>query len=552
MTSDNLDNITVSSPNSINKLSVSEKETLVKQTFGEEALPSKYVADPQKYLEDTISKIDGFDVRWSSLITSNPLLFESIDYLRVKSYVNETITENEIAAYKRGDLREMYATFDNMLVCNLKYFNRILNFCTMVFAHYIRLNDDDIVNEGMDKLPYEFEMTPTKIWCCALSSPSSTVWELQYGWGTPNSKIAIPPIKGSSKSPLEVSWHRLYRNKTFARFMELSALRCGTSGFRQTLIADITPNNTLARVCKKFTSASVALSEEQLETVWDYIEESESVQHKLYVALEKCLRKIFNNDDSMFAIYVFSNDVFIHTAKFSMRIRKDENNKLSKEYLSNSFECFAAEPILSESVREQIEWAKYELPIKFKYDQQTLISLLVNMLNNDYHQITCLKRMNEYGVVSRIKFMGTFCNVVIKEELLKDNNVIKTYQKTLSKPNAAKYIINRGYYIFGLNDDVYKFMSYENVNRNNITEHYCNYSVPVLKYMFDIITQHVKLKNDVIDIVLNGDIPEHRLNNKNMKYTSLVRLEARQMMNNIMLKHQSSQGKKSYWKVIED
>ena len=395
-------------------------------------------------------------------------------------------------------------------------------------------------------------MTPTKIWCCALSSPSSTVWELQYGWGTPNNKIAISPIKGSDKSPIEVSWHRLYRNKTFARFMELCAYRCGTSGFRQTLIADITPNNTLARVCKKFTSASVALSEEQLETLWDYIEESDAIQHKLYVALNKCLCKIFNNDESLFAIYVFSNDVFIHTAKFSMRIRKDENNKLSKEYLSNSFECFAAEPILSESVREQIEWAKYELPLKYKYDQQTLISLLINMLNNDYHQITCLKRMNEYGVVSRIRFMGTFNNVVIKEDLMKDNNIIKSYQKTLSKPNAAKYIINRGYYIFGLNDDVYKFMSYENMNRINITEHYCNYAVPVLKYMFDIITQHVKLKNDVIDIVIAGDIPENRLNNKNMKYTSLVKLEARQMMNNIMLKNSSSQGKKSYWKVIED
>lgn len=536
----------------LNKLSLSEKEDIIKNTFGDDKLPSKFVNDPQKYLENTISKIDGFDVRWSSLITSNPLLFESIDYLRVKAFVNETITEEEIAAYKKGELREMYATFDNMLVCNLKYFNRIMNFCTMVFAHYIRMEDDEIITNEMDDLPYEFDMTPTKIWCCALSSPSSTVWELQYGWGTPNNKIAISPIKGSSKSPIEVSWHRLYRNKTFARFMELSALRCGTSGFRQTLISDITPNNILSRVCKKFTSASVALSEEQLETVWDYIEESESVQHKLYVALEKCLNKIFNNDDSMFAIYVFSNDVFIHTAKFSMRIRKDENNKLSKEYLSNSFECFAAEPILSESVREQIEWAKYELPIKFKYDQQTLISLLVNMLNNDYHQITCLKRMNEYGIVSRIKFIGTFCNVVIKEELLKDNNVIKTYQKTLSKQNAAKYIINRGYYIFGLNDDVYKFMSYENVNRNNIIEHYCNYSVPVLKYMFDIITQHVKLKNDIIDIVMVGDIPENRLNNKNMKYTSLVKLEAKQMMNSIMLKHQSSQGKKTYWKVIED
>lgn len=71
----------------------------------------------------------------------------------------------------------------------------------------------------------------------------------------------------------------------------------------------------------------------------------------------------------MFGVYVFANDVFIHTAKFSLRIRKDEKGKLSKEYLSNSYECFAAEPILAESVREQIAWAKYELPVKFQYDK---------------------------------------------------------------------------------------------------------------------------------------------------------------------------------------
>lgn len=546
----NIDEVII--PDNKNTLSTQEQENVIRTTFGTSALPTKYVADPQKYIEDTISRIDGFDVRWSSLITSNPILFESIDYLRVKAYVNETITQEEIEAYKRGDLRECYATFDNMLVCNLKYFNRIINFCTMIFAHYIRLDDDEVITEGMEKLPYEVDMTPTKIWCCALSSPSSTVWELQYAWGNPNNCVAIKPIKSSTKSVLEVSWHRLYRNPVFARFTELSALRCSTYGFRTTLLADITPNNTLSRVCKKFTSASVALSEEQLETIWDYIVESNAVQQSLYNALERCMMKLFNNDTLMFGVYVFANDVFIHTAKFSLRIRKDEKGKLSKEYLSNSYECFAAEPILAESVREQIAWAKYELPVKFQYDKTTLTSLLTNMLNNDYHNITCLKRMNEYGVVSRIRFMGTFNNVIIKEELMKNNNVIKSYQKVLSKPNAARYIIDRGYYIFGLNDDVYKFMSVENINRSNITEHYCNYAVPVLKYMFDIITQHVKSKNDIIDIMIAGDIPEYRLNNRNIKYTSLVKIEARQMMNNIMLRHQSSAGKKTYWKVIED
>ena len=231
----NIDEVII--PDNKNTLSTQEQENVIRTTFGTSALPTKYVADPQKYIEDTISRIDGFDVRWSSLITSNPILFESIDYLRVKAYVNETITQEEIEAYKRGDLRECYATFDNMLVCNLKYFNRIINFCTMIFAHYIRLDDDEVITEGMEKLPYEVDMTPTKIWCCALSSPSSTVWELQYAWGNPNNCVAIKPIKSSTKSVLEVSWHRLYRNPVFDPFVLMSiGWNCSTISFVPGLI----------------------------------------------------------------------------------------------------------------------------------------------------------------------------------------------------------------------------------------------------------------------------------------------------------------------------
>lgn len=524
----------------------------LKSIFENNKNSEKYISNPQDYLQSTFEKIDGFDFRWSSLITNNPLLFEDMDYLRVRDFIDNTITQNEIEAYKRGELREMYGTFENMLVCNLKYYDRIINFCTMVFLHYVRV-EDEIVTKNIDKIPFELTMTPTQIWCCAMCGIGSTKWELEYAWGSKNNIVTNTPIKGSDKSVFEVSWKKMYKNKTFALFMEYSALRIGTNGFRETIIKDITPNRKLSQVCSKFTRSSVAITEQQLETLWNYVEELENVRKKLYNSIEKCMLHIFNNDTTLFSIYIFTDEFLIVTSKFSMRVGKDKNGCLTKDYLANSYECFAAEEYLVDSIKEQIAWAKYQLPSIHDYDKQLLTSLLTNMLVQNYKEIICIKRMNEYGIVSKITFSGTFNNVYITEKYMLDNRVIKTRTKCLSKPNAARYIIDRGYFIFGIAEDVYKFIDESTTNNQTITAHYTNYSIPVMNYMFDIIVQHNIYKNDIIDVVIAGDINPARLNNDNIKYTSVIKLDARQMMNNIMMKqNRNKTGKKSYWKAIED
>lgn len=135
------------------------------------------------YISNNLNKIKGFDFRWNSLITSNPLLFEDINYLRIKSFIDNQITNEELEAYKRGDLRDLYATLDNLLVCNLKYYDRIINYCTMVFLHYIEI-DGNIHKDKqakLDMIPYELSLTPTKIWCAVLANQNSTKWEIEYG-----------------------------------------------------------------------------------------------------------------------------------------------------------------------------------------------------------------------------------------------------------------------------------------------------------------------------------------------------------------------------------
>lgn len=535
-------------------LSDNEKVGIIRSIFNSNVNDSKYVKNVGDYISNNFSKIDGFDFRWSSLISNKPLLFEDVDYLRVSDFVDNQVTENEIEAYKNGELRELYATFENMLICNLQNYDRIMSYCTMVFMHYVRVNDE-IVKYNLDKLVYEFSLTPTKIWCAAMSSVNSTEWELNYAWNiSKKHKITSLPIDGSDKSIIETSWTRLYRNPIFARFNEYNAIRCGTVGFRHTFISDKTSNRKLAQVCQKFTKTSVAISEQQLDSLFDYTKELESSKTPLYTIIDSCLNVLFNGDSSQYCIYIFTNEFFIHSSKFSIKVSKSNNGVISKDYLANSYECFAAEEFLIGSIKTQIDWAKYKIPSQYDYDKTILKSLLFNMLDNNFREIVCIKRMNDYGTISKITFKGVFANVNIIEELMINNRTIKSSFKTLSKKNAANYIIDRGYFIFGTETDVLKLIEVENLNKSIINNHYNNYCVPVLSHMQDIITLHQLSKNDIIDVLVSGTLNPNKINNHNIKYTSVSKIDSREILSK-GLRNQNKNlitNKKSYWRAIDE
>ena len=134
------------------------------------------------FLSDNLSKIKGFNYQWSSLITSSPLLFEDIDYLRVREFVRNEISETELNAYRDGNLREIFATFENLLICCLPYYDRIISYCTISFLHYVRISDEEVSMVNLNEIPFYFDLTPTQIWCAAMCSSSSTQWEIDYGW----------------------------------------------------------------------------------------------------------------------------------------------------------------------------------------------------------------------------------------------------------------------------------------------------------------------------------------------------------------------------------
>lgn len=514
------------------------------------ATDKEYIDNVGNYLADNFKKIDGFDYRWNSLITSKPLLFEDIDYLRVRDFIKNECTELEIKAYKEGKLRELYATFENMLVCNLQFYDRIMNFCTMIFLKYVRISEDEVTNQHLKKLPYVLEMTPTQIWCCALTNQSSTEWELNYAWNYTKKNI----IKIHSENLLKDNYRYLYKNQIFARFVEYASVRNGTQGFMTTLYADKTPNHKLSQVCSKFTRTSTAIDDTQLETLINYISEDTRSIDRLYFALKDCLKRIYGFENE-YAIYCFADEFFIFTRKFKMKICKDQDGKIEKHYLSNNYECFIAESYLSETIKYQIEWARYTLPIDFEYDKQILQGLLLTMLNENFHEIKCIRKMQDYKVYSEVIFSGAFNNVYAHEKFIFNDEVIHENTKCLGKENMSKYLINRGYYIFGTIHDV-DVLFVKDITKDVLINHYANYCIPIMQHMNDIIMLHLKSKNDIIDVLVNGYINPDKLNT-NVRYTILKgkSLNSREIMDSVKKLSNNiveNKNKLSYWKAISD
>lgn len=505
----------------------------------------KYIPNIGDYLRDNFKKIDGFDYRWNSLITSKPLLFEDIDYLRCRDMVRNECTKEEIEAYKSGKLRVLYPTIETLLMLNLEYYDRIMCFMTMIFHHYVRLSDNQITKQHLNKLPFFFDITPTRIWCCAMTGLNSTEWELNYAWKYTRKNI----IKiFDTDSLLKANYQYLYRNQIFARFVEYRALINGTSGFMNTLYVDKTSNHKLATVCSKFTHTSTALDESQLETLIQYIHEDRRSIDKLYLALKNTLQKVLKD----FAIFCFATEFYIFTSKFKMVVSKDEDGKISKKYLSNNYECLVSEAYLSDTIKYQIEWARYQTPQEYNYDKEILIGLLTTMLKEDFKNIKCIRKMSDFKIYSEITFTGCFDNVYAIEKFWFNDTVVHETRKCFGKANMARYIVNRGYYIFGTIHDV-DVLFLRDLTKQSLIEHYANYCIPINQHLDSIILEYIKNNNDIIDVLVTGDINPNRIE-KSIGYTILqgnsvnskeIMTSMKQIANNVQ-----STKKQSYWAAI--
>lgn len=471
------------------------------------------------YLEKTLSKIDGFDYRWYSMITSNPLLFEDIDYYRCKQFVNNTITEEELKAYREGKLREVYHSFETMLMCNLKHYDRIISFCTIAFLGYVRINNEPI-KEHLSKVPLEFELTPTRIWCMSMCGITSTEFELNYAWNYRGKKSIIKFAATNEQTLFEANFKHIYKQSIlFRRFVEYASYRIGTSGFIQTKINDVTSNKRLNDICSKFTKSSLVSDIDKLKGIQKLIDYHKQNEIDLYNSLNNNLTNMYGNQTD-FAVFVFHNEFYLHSKKFKMLIskkkKKDGTQTIHKEYLSNSYECFIAESKLASSIKEQIKWTKSSLPSELKIDENNLITILLNMLNTNYKNVICIKQTPVSNVYSKIYFRGVFNNLYICETMYMGNTIAYESRICMSKENAARYIVERGYYMFGTSDEIIDVLS----GKLSLLEHYNTYCIPILKHMEDIQELHYKDNQLIIDILITRKCDENRLS-KIDYYTTL-------------------------------
>ena len=514
----------------------------------------KIVDNPTQYLLSNLNKISNFDHKWTSLVTNNPLLLEDLEYAKILPYIDNHVTDYEIEQYKLGQISNLYTNIEGLLISNLHKYDRIISLCTMLFNGYVTV-DDERINNKLEHITGFLSITPTRLMCMALTSARSTKTELEYAWGLTLDDVPDDNVD-SDKTALEYNWHILYnRSDNFKLFMQYCALRCGTNGFRATWIADKTSNKKLATVCSKFTKKSNAVDDSQLSSLFAYHQHTKNDNNKLLKALRSAMDVMFNNENQNYAIYCYADEFYLHSIKFSMKV-SIKDGKIVKEYLANSYECFIAEKFLVKSMNAQINWVKREFPEELTQQKNILQNLLFDLLSNNYRDIVCIKNMYD-GVISRITFTGIFANVKIIEDLIVDNRVIKTNTFCFSKLNASKYIINRGYYIFGYSADIDTLLNnIENHELQTITnkmfvDHYKNYCKPIINHMFDVIQMYNNMRNDIIDVLCFDKINPDKINNINIAET-MLKTDNVNPLNNITKKSLRNKKSKSYWRAIQD
>ena len=506
------------------------------------------------YIEKSLMKVKGYNYDWTSMISSTPILFEDTNYLRIMHYVNNQITQEEIDAYNRGDLRKLYPNLELMLMDNIDYYDRIMSFCTMTYLGYITV-DGKPSNKDIPKAlaKVSFDITPTKIWCAAMCSTHSTLWELNYGWDIKGVKL------NNSESPIRNNFHLLKKNKLFDLWISYRAFINNSKGFRETLMCDITPDPILHAVCKKFTQNSTVVGFDNLFEFDEYVNHQEENTAKLYNSLVRCMNVLYEQNNDVYAVYVFDDEFYLHTHNFAMRVYRKDNN-ISKDYISNSYECFVAEPYLKPSIKRQIEWCKYTTPQKFIHVREVLINLLDRLLNQNFRDVICIKRMNDSTqTVSSITFSGVFENVYAKEVFMHKHQVVKEYSKCFNKANMARYIIEKGYYIFGFKEDIDKLQKeieekpYAKISL--LKAHYNRYCINIREYLKDIITSYRVYNSNIINYIING-CPQDRISTE-IKVTNLKGLASRDVQKvirtiNINLKKNAKTETRSYYDIISE
>lgn len=504
------------------------------------------------YIEKNLMKIKGYNYNWISMISSSPILFEDVNYLKVQHYVNNTITEQEKEAYADGRLRKLYMNFETMIMDNLEYYDRIISYCTMMFLDYICV-DEVPSKKNIPAHTLSFDITPTKIWCAALCNTSSTQFELEYGWDI---KCVL---LNNNESLIRNNFHILKRNRLFSVFISYRALINNTSGYRETYLSDITPDNILYQVCKKYTQHSSVIGFDQMFELEDYIDHEEENVRKLHDSISQCMDVLYENNKDIYAVFVFNDEFYVHTHNFGMRVFKKDGS-ISKDYISNSYECFVAEPFMKPSIKKQIEWCKYTLPHRFIHVRDILRTLLLRLLDEDFKNVVCIKRMHEETeTTSYVTFTGIFENVYIKEKFFHKKEVVKEYTKCMSKENAAKYLTDKGYYIFGFREDVDRLLHDFETNPYQkatfLKNHYNKYCINIKDFMKDVVSSYRAYNREIINYVLNG-VPSDKICSE-IKVTTLKGLASRDVKKviktiNINIKKHDKNDTKSYYDIISE
>lgn len=480
----------------------------------------------QSYLKKSLRRARVFDFEFSSLVGNSPNIFDDYHYVSVKSLVKNTITKEEIEAYKRGDVDMLYDSLESLLMCNFTYYNRILNYLMLVYHHYVligKVRYKDIIPD-IDEVVYELEMTPTQVYLATLHDDKTTEWGFKHAYTFLKNVKFLQPEEG--KSFLQTNFAVLNKYANFRVFHYTNAERLGINGFRNCFKAEHVPNDRQADVLYKYIHNSSVLTRKDLQHLNQYISDLSDSHDLLYKAIDDCLFKVWGNTEK-YQIYVFSNEVFIFTPRYRMKIRKEKDGRITKDYISNNIECLRGEMTLTESIPAQINWAKFRLDNDGVRDKKKTINLLFKMLEDKHTDLICRKQAyNMEGKnYTEITFKGIFNNVKMIERFYDEKNtVVFVQEKTLSKRNAAQWIADRGYFAFGREEEFHKARFGDTApNNDKIVDLYMNYTRNITDEVIPIVRKFRQNAENILKFVTGQtkNLPVEEFSNHLIKYTDM-------------------------------
>lgn len=186
-------------------------------------------------------------------------LFNDAWYKRASQYVENTILEEEHLLYRQGKIRDLYESFDHLLLDNLDYYNRILRTVMFMYENKIINNGELLESNTSRNKRWLIKLTPTKLYYLATVNKDSLHHEIT---------LAFPKVLETHKNIRTLTFAKVFDElqnySVFKLNLSISTKYANTNSFQLAFENDITDSTYLSRVIANLTDDALCISSKDL------------------------------------------------------------------------------------------------------------------------------------------------------------------------------------------------------------------------------------------------------------------------------------------------